>query len=80
MGDSLYLSLWFPASMRLRFAARGQRAAGQIPFSPSLGGVTYWRSSDFVEQAHDFGTAVSSGVPRKRRSQKLRNLYDDYAS
>jgi hypothetical protein len=81
MGDSLYLSLWFPSFEEAEILPRAVSVLRQIPFSPSLGGVTYsaiqpvsWSEPTILERRYRPGVAPEEAV-----AEVAEFLHDDYA-
>jgi hypothetical protein len=81
MGDSLYLSLWFPSFDEAEILPRAVSVLRQIPFSPALGGVTYsaiqpvsWSEPTILERRYRPGVAPEEAV-----AEVAEFLHDDYA-
>ncbi|HLX86519.1 MAG TPA: hypothetical protein VKR59_21655 [Terriglobales bacterium] len=81
MGDSLYLSLWFPSFDEAEILPRAVSVLRQIPFSSSLGGVTYsaiqpvsWSEPTILERRYRPGVAPEEAV-----AEVAEFLHDDYA-
>jgi len=81
MGDSLYLSLWFPSFDEAEILPRTVGVLRQIPFSPVRGGVTYsaiqpvsWSEPTVLERR--FRPGVS---PEEAVADVAEFLHDDYA-
>jgi hypothetical protein len=81
MGDSLYLSLWFPSFDEAEILPRAVSVLRQIPFSPALGGVTYsaiqpvsWSEPTILERRYRPGIAPEEAV-----AEVAEFLHDDYA-
>ena len=81
MGDSLYLSLWFPSFDEAEILARTASVLRQIPFSPVREGVTYaaiqpvsWSEPTILERR------FVPGVPPEAAVDAVAELlHDDYA-
>ena len=81
MGDSLYLSLWFPSFDRSEILPRTVSVLRQIPFSPARDGVTYaaiqpvsWSEPTILERR------FQPGVPPEDAAEVAAEfLHDDYA-
>ncbi len=81
MGDSLYLSLWFPSFDESEILPRTVSVLRQIPFSPARDGVTYaaiqpvsWSEPTILERR--FRPGVS---PEEAALVVAELLHDDYA-
>jgi hypothetical protein len=81
MGDSLYLSLWFPSFDEAQILPRTVSVLRQIPFSTALGGVTYsaiqpvsWSEPTILERRYRPGVAPEEAV-----AEVAEFLHDDYA-
>src|SRR5208282_2250997 len=81
MGDSLYLSLWFPSFDEAEILPRTVGVLRQIPFSPAQEGVTYaaiqpvsWSEPTILERR--FRPGVS---PEDAAKVVAELLHDDYA-
>jgi len=81
MGDSLYLSLWFPSFDESEILPRTVSVLRQIPFSPVRDGVTYaaiqpvsWSEPTILERR--FRPAVP---PEEAAEVVAELLHDDYA-
>jgi hypothetical protein len=81
MGDSLYLSLWFPSFDEAEILPRTVGVLRQIPFSPARDGVTYsaiqpvsWSEPTILERR--FRPGVS---PEEAVADVAEFLHDDYA-
>jgi hypothetical protein len=81
MGDSLYLSLWFPSFDESEILPRTVSVLRQIPFSPARDGVTYaaiqpvsWSEPTILERR------FLPGVPPEDAAEAVAELlHDDYA-
>ena len=81
MGDSLYLSLWFPSFDESEILPRTVSVLRQIPFSPALDGVTYaaiqpvsWSEPTILERR------FRPGIPPEEAAAVVAELlHDDYA-
>lgn len=81
MGDSLYLSLWFPSFDESEILPRTVSVLRQIPFSPARDGVTYaaiqpvsWSEPTILERR------FLPGVPPEDAAEAVAGLlHDDYA-
>jgi hypothetical protein len=81
MGDSLYLSLWFPSFDESEILPRTVSVLRQIPFSPAREGVTYaaiqpvsWSEPTILERR------FLPGVPPEDAAEAVAELlHDDYA-
>jgi hypothetical protein len=81
MGDSLYLSLWFPSFEESEILPRTVSVLRQIPFSPAREGVTYaaiqpvsWSEPTILERR------FLPGVPPEDAAEAVAELlHDDYA-
>ena len=81
MGDSLYLSLWFPSFDESEILPRTVSVLRQIPFSPARDGVTYaaiqpvsWSEPTILERR--FRPGVS---PEDAAEVVAEFIHDDYA-
>jgi hypothetical protein len=81
MGDSLYLSLWFPSFDEIDILPRTISVLRQIPFSSARTGVTYaaiqpvsWSEPTIFERRFHPGVAAEEAV-----SEVAEFLHDDYA-
>jgi hypothetical protein len=81
MGDSLYLSLWFPRFDEAEILPRTVSVLRQIPFSTALRGVTYsaiqpvsWSEPTILERRYRPGVAPEGAV-----AEVAEFLHDDYA-
>lgn len=81
MGDSLYLSLWFPSFDESEILPRTVSVLRQIPFSPARDGVTYaaiqpvsWSEPTILERRYRPGVAPEEAV-----AEVAELLHDDYA-
>jgi hypothetical protein len=81
MGDSLYLSLWFPSFDEAEILPRTVSVLRQIPFSTALRGVTYsaiqpvsWSEPTILERRYRPGVAPEEAV-----AEVAEFLHDDYA-
>jgi hypothetical protein len=81
MGDSLYLSLWFPSFDEAEILPRTVSVLRQIPFSAALEGVTYaaiqpvsWSEPTILERRYRPGVAPEEAV-----AEFAELLHDDYA-
>jgi hypothetical protein len=81
MGDSLYLSLWFPSFDEAEILPRTVSVLRQIPFSPARPGVTYsaiqpvsWSEPTILERRYRPGV-----VPEEAVAEVAEFLHDDYA-
>ena len=81
MGDSLYLSLWFPSFDQSEILPRTVSVLRQIPFSPARDGVTYaaiqpvsWSEPTILERRYRPGVAPEEAV-----AEVVELLHDDYA-
>jgi len=81
MGDSLYLSLWFPSFDESEILPRTVSVLRQIPFSAARDGVTYaaiqpvsWSEPTFLERRFRPGVAPEEAV-----AEVAEFLHDDYA-
>ncbi|MGA9863082.1 MAG: hypothetical protein WA383_17620 [Terriglobales bacterium] len=81
MGDSIYLSLWFPSFDESEILPRTVSVLRQIPFSPARDGVTYaaiqpvsWSEPTILERR--FRPGVS---PEEAALVVAELLHDDYA-
>jgi hypothetical protein len=81
MGDSLYLSLWFPTFSEAELLARTVSVLRQIPFSPAREGITYaaiqpisWNEPTIFERRFQPGVAPEEAV-----AETAELLHDDYA-
>jgi|SRR5208282_4584327 len=81
MGDSLYLSLWFPSFDESEILPRTVSVLRQIPFSPALEGVTYaaiqpvsWSEPTILERR------FRPGIPPEEAAEVVTEfIHDDYA-
>ncbi len=81
MGDSLYLSLWFPSFDESEILPRTVSVLRQIPFSPVLEGVTYaaiqpvsWSEPTILERR------FRPGIPPEEAAEVVTEfIHDDYA-
>jgi hypothetical protein len=81
MGDSLYLSLWFPSFDEAQILPRTVSVLRQLPFSPVRDGVTYaaiqpvsWSEPTILERR------FRPGVPPEDAMEVVAELlHDDYA-
>ena len=81
MGDSIYLSLWFPSFDESEILPRTVSVLRQIPFSPVRDGVTYaaiqpvsWSEPTILERR------FRPGVPPAKAAEVVAELlHDDYA-
>jgi hypothetical protein len=81
MGDSLYLSLWFPSFDEAEILPRTVRVLRQVPFSTARSGVTYsaiqpvsWSEPTILERRYRPGVALEEAV-----AEVAEFLHDDYA-
>jgi hypothetical protein len=81
MGDSLYLSLWFPSFDESEILPRTISVLRQIPFSATRDGVTYaaiqpvsWSEPTILERRFHPGVAPEEAV-----AEVAELLHDDYA-
>ena len=81
MGDSLYLSLWFPSFEEAEILPRTVSVLRQIPFSAARDGVTYsaiqpvsWSEPTILERRYRPGVAPEEAV-----AEVAEFLHDDYA-
>jgi hypothetical protein len=81
MGDSLYLSLWFPSFDEAEILLRTNSVLRQIPFSSARDGVTYaaiqpvsWGEPTILERRFRPGVAPEEAV-----AEVAEFLHDDYA-
>jgi hypothetical protein len=81
MGDSLYLSLWFPSFDESEILPRTVSVLRQIPFSPTLEGVTYvaiqpvsWSEPTILERRFRPGIR-----PEEAAEVVTEFIHDDYA-
>ncbi len=81
MGDSLYLSLWFPSFDEAEILPRTVSVLRQIPFSPARLGVTYsaiqpvsWSEPTILERRYRPGVE-----PEEAAAEVAEFLHDDYA-
>jgi hypothetical protein len=81
MGDSLYLSLWFPSFDEAEVLPRTVSVLRQIPFSTAREGVTYsaiqpvsWSEPTILERRYRPGVAPEEAV-----AEVAEFLHDDYA-
>jgi hypothetical protein len=81
MGDSLYLSLWFPSFDEPEILTRTVSVLRQIPFSPARDGITYaaiqpvsWSEPTILERRFQPGVAPEEAV-----AEIAELLHDDYA-
>ncbi|MGB6386582.1 MAG: hypothetical protein WBD25_11300 [Terriglobales bacterium] len=81
MGDSLYLSLWFPSFDEAEILPRTVSVLRQIPFSATRDGVTYaaiqpvsWSEPTILERRFRPGVAPEEAV-----ADVAEFLHDDYA-
>lgn len=81
MGDSLYLSLWFPSFDEAEILPRTVSVLRQIPFSAARDGVTYaaiqpvsWSEPTILERRFRPGVAPEEAV-----ADVAEFLHDDYA-
>jgi len=81
MGDSLYLSLWFPSFDESEILPRTVSVLRQISFSPARDGVTYaaiqpvsWSQPTILERRFHPGVA-----PEEAAEVVAELLHDDYA-
>ncbi|MGA7294377.1 MAG: hypothetical protein WBW53_13810 [Terriglobales bacterium] len=81
MADSLYLSLWFPSFDEAEILPRTVSVLRQIPFSPTLDGVTYsavqpvsWSEPTILERRYRPGVAPEEAV-----AEVAEFLHEDYA-
>jgi hypothetical protein len=81
MGDSLYLSLWFPSFDEVDILPRMVSVLRQVPFSSSRDGVTYaaiqpvsWNEPTILERRYRPGVA-----PEEAAAEVAEFLHDDYA-
>jgi hypothetical protein len=81
MGDSLYLSLWFPSFDESEILPRTVSVLRQIPFSATRDGVTYtaiqpvsWSEPTILERRFSPGVAPEEAV-----AEVAELLHDDYA-
>jgi hypothetical protein len=81
MGDSLYLSLWFPTFDEAEVLPRTVSVLRQIPFSTAREGVTYsaiqpvsWSEPTILERRYRPGVAPEEAV-----AEVAEFLHDDYA-
>jgi hypothetical protein len=81
MGDSLYLSLWFPSFDEAEILPRTVSVLRQLPFSPARDGITYaaiqpvsWSEPTILERR------FRPGVPPEEAVAEVADfLHDDYA-
>ena len=81
MGDSLYLSLWFPSFDEAEILPRTVSVLRQVPFSATQSGVTYsaiqpvsWSEPTILERRYRPGVAPEEAV-----AEVAEFLHDDYA-
>lgn len=81
MGDSLYLSLWFPSFDESEILPRTVSVLRQIPFSPALDGITYaaiqpvsWSEPTILERRFRPGIP-----PEEAATVAAEFVHDDYA-
>ena len=81
MGDSLYLSLWFPSFDEPEILTRTVSVLRQIPCSPARDGITYaaiqpvsWSEPTILERRFQPGVAPEEAV-----AEVAELLHDDYA-
>jgi hypothetical protein len=81
MGDSLYLSLWFPSFDEAEILPRTVSVLRQVPFSTARSGVTYsaiqpvsWSEPTILERRYRPGVALEEAV-----AEVAEFLHDDYA-
>jgi hypothetical protein len=81
MGDSLYLSLWFPSFDESEILPRTISVLRQIPFSATRDGVTYaaiqpvsWSEPTILERRFSPGASPEEAV-----AEVAELLHDDYA-
>jgi hypothetical protein len=81
MGDSLYLSLWFPSFDEAEILPRTVSVLRQIPFSPARNGVTYsaiqpvsWSEPTILERRYR-----PEVPPEEAAAEAAEFLHDDYA-
>jgi hypothetical protein len=81
MGDSLYLSLWFPSFDEAEILPRTVSVLRQVPFSAARDGVTYsaiqpvsWSEPTILERRYLPGVAPEVAV-----TEVAEFLHDDYA-
>jgi hypothetical protein len=81
MGDSLYLSLWFPSFDEAEILPRTISVLRQIPFSSARNGITYtaiqpvsWSEPTILERRFPPGVAPEEAV-----AEVAELLHDDYA-
>jgi hypothetical protein len=81
MGDSLYLSLWFPSFDEAEILPRTVSVLRQVPFSTARSGVTYsaiqpvsWSEPTILERRYRPGVAPEEAV-----AEVAEFLHDDYA-
>jgi hypothetical protein len=81
MGDSLYLSLWFPSFDESEILPRTISVLRQIPFSAARDGVTYaaiqpvsWSEPTILERRFSPGVAPEEAV-----AEVAELLHDDYS-
>jgi len=81
MGDSLYLSLWFPSFDESEILPRTVSVLRQIPFSPALDGITYaaiqpvsWSEPTILERRFRPGIP-----PEEAAAVAAEFVHDDYA-
>jgi len=81
MGDSLYLSLWFPSFDESEILPRTVSVLRQIPFSPALDGITYaaiqpvsWSEPTILERRFRPGIP-----PDEAATVAAEFIHDDYA-
>ncbi len=81
MGDSLYLSLWFPSFDEAEILPRTVSVLRQIPFSAARDGVAYsaiqpvsWSEPTILERRYRPGVAPEVAV-----AEVAEFLHDDYA-
>ena len=81
MGDSLYLSLWFPSFDEADILPRTVSVLRQIPFSSARDGVTYsaiqpvsWSEPSVFERRYRPGVSPEEAV-----AEVAEFLHDDYA-
>ena len=81
MGDSLYLSLWFPSFDEAEILPRTVSVLRQIPFSAARDGVAYsaiqpvsWSEPTILERRYRPGVAPEVAV-----TEVAEFLHDDYA-
>jgi len=81
MGDSLYLSLWFPSFDEVEILPRTVSVLRQVPFSAARDGVTYsaiqpvsWSEPTILERRYRPGVEPEVAV-----AEVAEFLHDDYA-